>query len=399
MKRNGILLGALLGSLLSSAAFAASPFGSFGGIVGGGNSGAGLIPLHGWALDDNGVQAVDIMVDNVIVGRATYGRTRPGVTQQHPGFPDSAAPGWVYQLDSTRYLNGRHVVQPRILSTNGEVTLIKAKTFQFHNVTHNLIPFGKIEFPNPNAEMRGKCNLADGARRLYAVSGWALDSGVQTDDRGVGYVELLIDRAVFANTQNDCFYSAISGGLTQCYGLRRLDIEQQFPGLPDSPHAGWRFVLDIGALMQLGYGPGRHTLTVRSGDLFGTVVNIAEMPVTFICDEDLGNENSFGLIGFPQKGLVYGGTIEAQGWALDFEGIQRVDVLVDGSFVGSAVTGLLRPGVGMQYPGYPESPNPGWSLAIDTTQFSNGRHSLNVVVVDDTGATTLIGERDFEIRN
>lgn len=399
MKRNGILLGALLGSLLSGAAFAASPFGSFGGIVGGGNAGAGLIPLHGWALDDDGVAAVDLMVDNVIVGRATYGRTRPGVTQQFPGFPDSATPGWVYQLDSTHYLNGRHVVQPRVLSDTGEVTLLKAKTFQFSNVTHNLIPFGKIEFPNQNAEMRGKCNLGNGARRLYAVSGWALDSGVQTDDRGVGYVELLIDRAVFANTQNDCFYSSATGGLTQCYGLRRLDIEQQFPGLPDSPHAGWRFVLDIGALMQIGYGPGRHTLTVRSGDLFGTVVNIAEMPVTFICDEDLGNENSFGLIGYPQRGLVYGGTIEAQGWALDFEGIQRVDVLVDGTFVGSATTGLLRPGVGMQYPGYPESPNPGWSLAIDTTDFSNGRHSLNVVVVDDTGATTLIGERDFEVRN
>lgn len=405
MKRNRIFTGAAFASIALFAlwgampAEAAAPFGSFGGKVGGGNAGSGQMPLFGWALDDDGIAAVDIMVDGLIVGRSFYGRSRPQVTQQFPGFPNSDLPGFAYQLDTTRYLNGQHRVQPRVLSLSGEVKLLPARVFEFNNVTHNLIPFGKIEFPNQNAEMRGRCDLTDGNRRFYAVSGWALDSGVQADDTGVGYAELLIDRAVYANTQSDCFYSTATGGLTQCYGIRRLDIERQFPGLPNSPHAGWRFVLDIGALMELGYGPGAHTITIRSGDLFGQVVNIAEMPVTFSCDEDLGNENSFGLIGYPSKALTYAGTVEARGWALDWEGISQIRVFVDGTFIGNATPGIGSPVVNSQYPGYPESTHANWTFSLDTTQFSNGRHSLNVVVVDDFGVTTLIGERDFQIGN
>ncbi|HXU45498.1 MAG TPA: Ig-like domain-containing protein [Thermoanaerobaculia bacterium] len=404
MKRHQILAGAVFALILAAPAQAAAPFGSFGGKINGGNAGVGVIGLFGWALDDGGIAAVDILVDGAIIGRSTYGRGRPEVARQFPGFPNSAAAGFVYQLDTTRFLNGNHTIQPRVLSLTGEVTLLNSRKFQFNNITHNLIPFGRIDFPNQNAEMRGKCHppvppLPE-PRRLYTVSGWALDSGVQDDDTGVGYVELMIDRAVYANTQSDCFYSRDTGGLTQCYGLRRLDIEKQYRGLPDSPHAGWRFVLDIGALMAFGYGPGLHTLTVRSGDLFGQTVNIAEMPVTFSCDEDLGNENSFGLIDFPSpNGLLYSGTIQVTGWALDWEGVHQVRVFIDGALQGLATTGFSKPEVNALYPGYRESFVSGFRFALDTTQFSNGRHSINVVVVDDTGATTLIGERDITIAN
>jgi N-acetylmuramoyl-L-alanine amidase len=405
MKRNRILTGAAFASIALAAlvgadpARAAAPFGSFGGKVGGGNAGSGQMPLFGWALDDNGIQAVDIVVDGVIVGRSTYHRSRPQVTQQFPGYPDTNLPGFAYQLDTTRFLNGQHRVQPRVLSESGEVTLLNSRMFEFNNVTHNLIPFGRIEFPNQNAEMRGRCAFGPGPPRFSAVMGWALDSGVQTDDTGVGYVELLIDRAVYANTQSDCFYLPLTGGLTQCYGLRRLDIEKQFPGLPNSPHAGWRFVLDIGRLMAFGYGPGAHTITIRSGDLFGQVVNIAEMPVNFSCDEEILNENAFGLIGYPTKALTYAGTIEARGWALDREGITGVQIFVDGAFQGLATAGISSPGVNVQYPGYPESMIANWSFLLDTTRFSNGRHSINVVVVDDKNVSTLIGERDIQIGN
>ena len=43
-------------------ASAAVPFGTFAAKVGGGNAGSGVVPLHGWALDDDGIEAVDIVV-------------------------------------------------------------------------------------------------------------------------------------------------------------------------------------------------------------------------------------------------------------------------------------------------------------------------------------------------
>lgn len=408
MKRNVFLCAFAAVLLASVPVWAAPPFGSFGGIVGGGNAGGGVIPLHGWALDDNGIQAVDILVDGVVDGRAHYGRARAGVTARFPGLPDSALPGFAFELDTTHYLNGVHSVAVRIRSRAGEVVLLPAKNIQFSNVEHDLEPFGAIEFPKPQAELRGKCDFVTPNRRYSVISGYALDAGTQEDDYGVAYVELLIDRAVVLRSDLDCTFSNLLGGQTNCYGLRRLDVERNFPGLKDSPHAGFRFVLDIGALVtpfpgepDAPYNQGAHLITIRVGDVANQSRNIAEIPVTFVCDQNLPNENSFGDIDLPRRGLLYSGIITTTGWALDWEGVASVQVLVDGFFVGNAFYGLPRPNDEALtfYPGYGNIAAPGWRFDLDTRGFENGEHFLDVIVTDTKGVTTYIGKRRFVINN
>ncbi|MFL6263922.1 MAG: hypothetical protein ACJ76Y_29890 [Thermoanaerobaculia bacterium] len=395
--------------------WAAAPFGSFGGIVGGGNSGATLLPLSGWALDDNGILAVDILVDGVVAARANYGRARAGVTARFPGYPDSASPGFALQLDTTHYLNGLHTVTARVKSRAGEVAFLEPRTINFTNVTHDLAPFGIIEFPKPQAEMRGNCDLASQARRYAVVSGYALDSGLTDFDTGVAYVELLIDRArgfdpdppLFQNpveysSDLACTFDPVRGGMTNCYGVRRVDIEKTYPSLKDSPHSGFRFVLDIGHLVAGGYYlQGHHVLTIRVGDHASQLRDIAEIPVTFACDQNLPNENSVGDIDLPQNGLLYHGVVTTTGWALDFNGVQSIAILVDGNGVGFATYGFARPDVFAlsYYPGFPNVVNPGWRFQLDTTKLNNGEHFLDVIVTDTLGATTYIGKRRFVVNN
>src|SRR5436305_154628 len=331
MKRNvivSLIAVALLSALSAVPGWAAPPFGSFGGIVGGGNSGAGLLPLTGWALDDNGILAVDVLVDGLVAGRAAYGRARAGVTARFPGFPDSAAPGWGIQIDTTHYLNGLHTVSVRVKSRAGEVVFLPSQVINFTNVQANLAPFGVIEFPKNQAEMRGTCNQDPRAPRRYSViSGYALDAGTTDADTGVAYVELLIDRQIAIdpipdppyspdigleyNSDLSCVFSLAEGGQTNCYGLTRLDVERVYPSLKDSPHSGFRFVLDIGHLVTSpfpGYQPlysqGSHILTIRAGDHASQVRDIAEIPVTFTCDQNLTNEAPFGDIHLPLNRLL-----------------------------------------------------------------------------------------------
>ncbi|HEY0514438.1 MAG TPA: hypothetical protein VGH73_21225 [Thermoanaerobaculia bacterium] len=401
MKRNVILCAVAAALLSAVAVWAAPPFGSFGGIVGGGNAGAGLMPLTGWALDDNGIQAVDILVDGLVAGRATLGRARAGVTARFPGYPDSPGPGFAFQLDTTHYLNGLHTVAARVRSRAGEVVVLPPQTIYFNNVESNLQPFGQIEFPQPQAEMRGKCN-ADRNRRFSVVSGYALDAGTTPTDTGIGYVELLIDRSFFANSQTDCSYSALTGGYTDCYGIRRVDIERIFPGLKDSPHSGFRFVIDVGDLIASGYlNQGQHVLTIRAGDLASQTKDIAEFPVTFSCDDNLPNEASFGNIDLPARGLLYNGVVPATGWVLDWEGVASVQILVDGHPFGFANYGFARPDVFelSYYPGYPNVAAPGWQFPLDTRVLSNGEHFIDVLVTDSLGATTYIGKKRFVVNN
>jgi hypothetical protein len=335
-----------------------------------------------------------------------------GVAARYPNFPDSALPGFGYLLDTSHYLNGLHTVQPRVRSRAGEVALLEPRVIQFTNNEAVLEPFGAIDFPKAQAELRGTCNFNQQApRRFSVIYGWALDAGVTEDDYGIGYVQLLIDRAVLFDTDLDCTFDGSpngTGGLTNCYGLLRQDIEKQYPSLKDSPHSGFRFVLDIGALVTKPgpdfdppYNQGAHVLTIRAGDRANQARDIAEIPVTFACDQNNSNENSFGNIDVPRNGLIYSGTMTTTGWALDWEGVKQVFILVDGNFVGTANFGIPRPDVTdlSFYPGYPNVSAPGWQFSFDTHQFSDGEHSLDVVVLDTPGFHTYIGKRRFVIGN
>lgn len=401
MKRN-ITLVLAVALLISAPAWAARPFGSFGGKVGGGNGAAGMLPLHGWALDDDGVERIEILVDGIVDGQANYGRSRPQVTKKFPGYPDSLHPGWVYQLDTTHYLNGNHTVTARILSKSGELVGLNSLRFQFGNVTHVLDPFGAIEFPKHQAELRGRCDVEDPTRRWNIVSGYALDTGVQKQDTGVGYVELLLDGALFANSNRDCFRLTDFNLPVNCYGQRRHDLVPIFPHLKDAPHSGFRFALDVGFLIsELGYSEGSHRLTIRAGDLFEQISTVDEVIVTFACDDlhPSDDEESIGDIEQPFDGNLYSGTMRLRGWALDWEGVQSVEVFVDGISVGNAFYGHARPLITPVYLGYPDRAFPGWEHSFDTTDFSNGEHYLEVIVTDDLGNDTYIGRRRFVIAN
>lgn len=400
MRRNVLIVSVLACLTLASASWAAFPFGRFGGKVGGGNGANGILALHGWALDDDGVRAVDILVDGVVVGRAEYGRSRPGVLEQYPGFPNADGAGFAFLLDTTHYLNGLHTVQARVKSVTGEVVLLNARVFQFFNDTHSLVPFGTIEFPQAQAELWGRCE--SGPAIYSVIDGRALDVGVQEEDTGVGYVELLIDRALWWNSRIDCFFSTPTGGLTQCYGLETLDAERSYPGLKDAPHAGYRFVIDVGYLVGTGlYTQGSHLITIRAGDHADQDSNIAEKVVNFRCAEDVANHGAVGEIVFPVKGLLYGGVIDILGWALDLDGgVYAVDVYIDGVFVGTATYGLTSPAtVPSRHPSYAGNLFAGFKLQFDTTTISNGRHSILVKVRDAQLIDTSIGEFDIRVAN
>jgi len=413
MKRHVVILLALTTALMAAlpaSAVAPRVFGSFDGKVGGGNSGTGILYLVGWALASDGVDAVDVLVDGVIIGRAVYGRNRPGVTAAFPGYPDSQHAGFAYALDTTHFLNGQHLILARVRTKTGATLDLGPKSFEFANAPQTLQPFGAIEFPNKDAELFGTCGALSGLglislstpRRYNVVSGYVVDPGAaaEVDGDGVGYVELLVDGAILYNSVTDCFFSRTTGGLTNCYGVFRPDIAAAYPSLKDSVHGGFRFVLDISQLMNLNlYNPGHHTLQLRAGDHSGTTINISEIPVTFSCDDFIGNDASFGFIDIPPNGLTYGGQVSITGWALDFQGVASVSVLIDGQFYAFATRGLPRPGVSTLYPGYPDSFAPGWVVSLDTTKISNGVHHIQAVATDVFGADTVIGDRDFTVRN
>jgi len=374
--------------------------GFFEGPLGGGTIITGVVGMTGWVVADNGVQHVQFLVDGIAAMDTVYGQLRPGISDLFPGFPDGDNVGFGAYLDSARFTNGVHIVNALVTTNDGRQTLLNARRLTFNNNAHLLVPFGELLSPPENANLIGRCNVDDPNRHLTAFVGYALDTGLEVGHRGVGWVELLIDGVIYANTRRDCRLSVVAGGLADCYGITRHETTTFYPTLADTPNSGYRFVVDIGDLISnKGLSLGPHDVIIRVGDLAGQQTNIAELPMNFFCLENFTNFDSIGDIEVGDGPKRVSGTVNVHGWALDIEGVVTVRILVDGAFRANATYGFARPGVTMLYPSFPQSAAPGYQYLLDTTALTNGPHTLGVEVQDEIGTRTFIGERHFLVFN
>jgi len=401
----------------------------------------GSFPVSGWALDDQDVDHIDFLMDGQIVagavGRglpstAIYGTTRPDVQAAFPDVPNSLFTGFQANIDTTKLVNGVHQLAVRVTDNQGASRVIGTRTVQVINNGANLPPFGQIDFPldksslfckTINVGLPSPCT-PDVCRVVLAnvVAGWALDVGARLDHGQVSFVELLLDGAIIANTRTNCIQTA-DGALVNCYGINRPDVARSYSGYVNADNAGFVFSFglissstdpsgDIAIVLPtvistenppvVGFTrPGKHTLAVRVGDEEEAVTQIGAMSVDVLCDPTGANLPAFGFIDTPSRYQFINGIFNVFGWAFDVNGVQRVEVDVDGQVVGIATFGLSRPDVPLADPRVP-SVSVGFSFLLDTTKLSDSEHDLVVYVVDNrfgTPGRTEIGRRKFVVNN
>ena len=279
---------------------------------------SGSFPVFGWAADDSGlIDHIDILVDGKIVAgtegglpsSAIYGLPRPDVFALFPDVPNSLNSGFVANIDTTNFENGAHTISARAFDKQGASDVLGVRLVAIINNGSNLPPFGFIDLPLDGASLScgetvstpctpeiitppppctvspcfppGPVGQPPVPVSFYknVVAGWALDVG---SGGQVGYVELLIDGQIIANTRRDCVRAGIV--LANCYGLSRPDVAEAYPGYDNAENAGFRFLFALqrdpgnGLLDVLIPDPfgqpicaglitsGKHTLTVRAGN-------------------------------------------------------------------------------------------------------------------------------------
>ena len=94
---------------------------------------SGLLEITGWALDPDRIERIKIYVDGAFKGNAVYGFPRPEVTTNYPGYPDTFAPGWIFNLDTRPLSLGFHSLQAITVDDRGFEDLIGEITFEVAN--------------------------------------------------------------------------------------------------------------------------------------------------------------------------------------------------------------------------------------------------------------------------
>jgi hypothetical protein len=310
----------------------------------------GTVTVSGWAIDSATVvgapiASVQIDIDGIPVGNASYGSLRPDVCAAFPGRPGCPNVGFSFQLNTMSLSVGSHTITA--IATDAAPTSFMGSYSV--NVTVAVNPTVFIDSISSGSTASGTVTL----------SGWAVDSR-----SAVGSVQVQVDGSVIGNA---------------AYGTPRADVCQVFPSPFGCPNVGFTYQLDTASL-----GSGAHTITAVATD---TDINPDTGSFSVSVTVPPGTSPPSAFVDSLAAGAAISGTVTISGWAIDSmarigTGISSVLVLVDYQVVGTAAYGTSRPDVCTVFPGRTGCPNVGFTFALDTAPLSSGNHIITVLATD-----------------
>lgn len=223
---------------------------------------------------------------------------------------------------------------------------------------------GAVDKPDPTQVQSG----------IVPVIGWVLNP------LAVSKIELWVDDQF----QHDAILN-----------LPRIDIVEAYPDWPGIHTARPGFITGFRADR---FTNGPHTVEVRVYLSDGSVQFLGRRTINI---NNTVNQAPFGFLDIPDASGIknVSGAFPVNGWAADLDGIQTIEVMIDGGILQGAMYGDPRPDVGATYPDFTSAQFSGFVANIDSTRIENGIHTLTVRATDKKGMSATIGHRTVQIIN
>lgn len=88
-----------------------------------------FISVEGWALDDQGISQIEILLDGNSVGMTSRGVSRPDVKQVFPAYPDAETSGFRFSLNASNLSSGQHQIVVVLTDTVAQKTQLGPRAF------------------------------------------------------------------------------------------------------------------------------------------------------------------------------------------------------------------------------------------------------------------------------
>lgn len=86
---------------------------------------SGSVDVSGWAIDDRGIDHIEVRVDGEPAGVASYGNPRPDVERNYPAMPDSPNYGYAFNLDTHSLGGGEHLLSVVAIDAAGNSSVLR----------------------------------------------------------------------------------------------------------------------------------------------------------------------------------------------------------------------------------------------------------------------------------
>jgi hypothetical protein len=154
----------------------------------------------------------------------------------------------------------------------------------------------------------------------------------------------------------------------------------------------------VNVIKAASYGAAFLFFTVRKANMNQKPLRLGIglcMAMLWICAIPMGsqaatNEQIILRLEEPESGNVYSGVGNIRGWAVAPQGIQRIELEIDGIYQTNIPSGGLRTDVGDAYPTYPNADESGFSMAFNYSNLALGPHTITVRAVDGQGDDRVV---------
>ncbi len=224
---------------------------------------------------------------------------------------------------------------------------------------------------------------------LVEVQGWILDDGedcgpiaewlsCEWSEALVSSVDLYVDDVYVASAD---------------LGQPRWDVLQAYPWYAGTPYERPGFSVSFNAG---NYTWGEHPLFLRVTLSDSTVWDYGHIVVNL---RPTLNQAPFGELERPGENQPMNGIFPMTGWALDDSEVAKIEVLVDGLIVGPVNTRTHRPDIAHRFPAHPGAEDAGFIRMLNTTEMTNGVHTVAIRLTDNEGMVRVIGRRFVQTFN
>ena len=378
--------------------------------------------VSGWFLDPNGVNKIEVYIDGILVGQAIYGSTRTDVYNVYPEYNNKNS-GYYLDINTRNLSNGTHTMVIKETGNNLQQTSLTARTFIVANETPTptytpiptptYTPTNKPKAPTqvvtPTPSMLPVKGYLDNPKANAVVSGNSRVKGWFLDPNGINKIEVYIDgilagQAIYGSERIDVYnvYPEYNNKNSGYY----LDINTT--NLPDGTHT--MVIKETGNNLQQTSLTAR-TFIVANGTPTPTYTPI---PTATYTPKNTPTNTAIatsqvvtptpsllpvkGYLENPKANAVISGNRRVTGWFLDPNGVNKIEVYIDGILAGQAIYGSERIDVYNVYPQY-NNKNSGYYLDINTRNLSDGIHTMVVKETGNNLQQTSLTARTFIVAN
>lgn len=189
------------------------------------------------------------------------------------------------------------------------------------------------------------------------LHGWALDRS------GVEQIKVFVDNTYVGNAS---------------YGAIRQDVANIYTNYPNALRSGFNFETSVAGLKD-----GNHSVKVivnyNNGysETYIKTVNITK-PKSIVCIDKISQD----------EGSNHKAILSIKGWSIDFSGVEKVEIYIDGKYVQDAKINGSRPDVQTAYPDYINSGKSGFEAVVDVNSLSEDYHSVKIRSIGKDGTKT-----------